>query len=146
MMDKIRENLYLGSISDNKKFNGTKICVLEHDEWDRYKIDSETIVIPIIKTKGFTDRPWKYQNIINEINLNAVVDVAHTYISKNVPVLIHCEIGKERSPLAVMYYLHKYEGLTMIEAYEEVKRIRQKTENRLYWLNYDEKYLQEVKM
>ena len=134
MVDEIRKNLFLGRLTDNRKFDGVKICVLEHEEWNRSKIDPETIVIPIIKTKNLRLRALYYQGIANEINMDAIVRLIKEYLSKDQKVLVHCEIGKERSPLMIAYYLHKTEELPLEIAFKEVKRLHPKAVNRLYWL------------
>ena len=135
MIRKIRENLYLGSLSENRKFNGVKLCVLEHDKWDRNSITPDTIILPIIETKDLIYSPKDCKNIVNDININIGVSLIDEYIKNETPVLVHCQMGRERSALMVIYYLHKKENLDLKVAYKEVKRLKPNIQNRLYWLN-----------
>ena len=49
-------------------------------------------------------------------------------------VVVHCAMGIERSPLTVVWYLHKYEGLTLDEAYALVRKARPVAVERRYWI------------
>lgn len=133
MIVKIREYLYLGTISENMTFDGTKLCVLEHDEWNRDKITPDTIVLPIIKTADLEERPKDYQDIVDYVNIEIGYNIIDTYVSKGLPILVHCEKGRERSPLMIIYYLHRKEGISMLAAYKEVKKLKPDIANRLYW-------------
>lgn len=138
MVDEIRKNLFLGRLTENKKFDGVKICVLEHKDWNRAKIDADTIVIPIIETKDLRMRALYYQGIANKINMDAVVKLIEDYLDNDKKVLVHCELGKERSPLMIAYYLHVKEKLPLEVAFKEVKRLHPRAVNRLYWLPQEE--------
>ena len=135
MIVEVIKNLYLGTISENKRFKGAKLCVLEHDEWDRTLIDPYTIVLPIIKTKNLKNSPKFYRDIADYRNLEIGFYIIDKYLSNDLPILVHCEKGRERSPLMIMYYLYKKEGLSLLEAYKKVKILKPNIANRLYWID-----------
>lgn len=111
---------------------------MEHKDWNRAKIDADTIVIPIIETKDLRMRALYYQGIANKINMDAVVKLIEDYLDNDKKVLVHCELGKERSPLMMAYYLHVKEKLPLEVAFKEVKRLHPRAVNRLYWLPQEE--------
>ena len=49
-------------------------------------------------------------------------------------VVIHCAMGMERAPLAAVWYLHKNEGLSIEDAYEDVIGSRPIVCRREQWL------------
>ena len=49
-------------------------------------------------------------------------------------VVVHCAMGIERSPLTVVWYLNKYCGLTLDEAYALVRKARPVAVERRYWI------------
>jgi len=52
-----------------------------------------------------------------------IVDSIHTCIQKGA-VLVHCEMGIQRSPAIVAYYLMKYYNMSSDDAIEFVKNSR----------------------
>jgi hypothetical protein len=53
---------------------------------------------------------------------------------ENTKVVVHCAMGIERSPLTVVWYLHKYMCLTLDEAYALVREARPVAVERRYWI------------
>jgi hypothetical protein len=51
-------------------------------------------------------------------------------------VVLHCAMGMERAPLAVVWYLHKNEGLSIEDAYKDVIQARPIACNREKWLTW----------
>ena len=49
-------------------------------------------------------------------------------------VVVHCYMGMERSVLSVVWYLHKYEGKTIDEAYRMIENIRPIAIDRRSWI------------
>ena len=49
-------------------------------------------------------------------------------------VVVHCAMGMERSVLAVVWYLHKYQGMSMDEAYDTVGIARPIAADRRDWI------------
>ena len=140
-MNEILTNLYLGDAEDALTFDGTIICVQQNIPWEE---PDHAYWIPIIRT----DKPVTTQNEhiasagVKITILPHQLDMVARLISekRDKPILVHCRGGMERSPLAVMYYLHHYVDMTWNEAYDFVKSKRPETQNRLSWLNlsYDE--------
>ena len=50
-------------------------------------------------------------------------------------VVVHCAMGMERSPLTVIWYLHKYQGMTLDEAYAITREKRESTIDRRNWID-----------
>ena len=50
-------------------------------------------------------------------------------------IVVHCAMGMERSPLTVVWYLHKYQDKTLDEAYQIVEAARESTVDRRSWIN-----------
>ena len=143
MVSKILDHLYLGDIHDARKFDGEIICVMqelvqalepEHAYW-----------IPIIRT----NKPINDDHLIKgqdlkttalKHQLDLVAKLIHELRLAGEDVLVHCMASIERSPLTIVYYLHKYHNINYNQAYDYVKKIHPITQNRLEWLNltYDE--------
>ena len=51
-------------------------------------------------------------------------------------IVLHCAMGMERAPLAVVWYLHKNEGLSIDDAYKEVIEARPIVCRRKRWLTW----------
>ena len=49
-------------------------------------------------------------------------------------IVVHCAMGMERSPLTVVWYLHKYQNKTLDEAYQIVESARESTIDRRSWI------------
>ena len=54
--------------------------------------------------------------------------------SDDAKIVVHCAMGMERSPLTVVWYLHKYHGKTLDEAYGIVQSARESTVDRRSWI------------
>jgi len=55
--------------------------------------------------------------------------------SDDANIVVHCAMGMERSPLTVVWYLHKYQNQTLDEAYQIVKSARESTVDRRNWID-----------
>ena len=55
--------------------------------------------------------------------------------SDEAKVVVHCAMGMERSPLTVVWYLHKYQEKTLEEAYQIVQAARESTVDRRNWID-----------
>lgn len=53
---------------------------------------------------------------------------------KDKKVVVHCAMGMERSVLSVVWYLHKYVGMTVDQAYDFVKGVRPVAKDRRSWI------------
>jgi len=63
-----------------------------------------------------------------------VADHIDQCIQNGESVVVHCAMGMERSALCVMWYLHKYRGKTVDQAYEEIQDIRPIVLDRRSWI------------
>ena len=50
-------------------------------------------------------------------------------------VVVHCAMGMERSPLTVVWYLHKHHDKTIDEAYDMVQSARAVVVDRREWID-----------
>jgi len=66
--------------------------------------------------------------------LDAVALAIHHNIELGKKVLVFCKAGRERSPTAIIRYLHKYRGLSLHDAEELVRRQHEDTGNIGLWL------------
>jgi len=129
---------------DAMKFEGEIICVMQEIP----KFEKEKAYwIPIIRTKGKNPIDWDRLIGEQEVDVTAlphqldlVADLIDKNIKQNKDVLVHCMASIERSPLTIVYYLHKRKNMGYNEAYSYVKKIHPTASNRLNWLNlsYDE--------
>ena len=143
MVTKILDHLYLGDIHDAQKFEGTIICVMQ--ELVSALEPEKAYWIPIIRTRGKLNNDELIEEQDVEVvalkhQLELVCDIINKNTDQGKDTLIHCMASIERSPLTVIYYLHKHKNMGYNEAYEYVKKIHPITANRLSWLNlsYDE--------
>lgn len=138
-MDLIKGTIYLGDINDatNPDWKGDIICVLQDIEPD---VPKRALWIPIIRTSGNLNK----NDLISDQDVDVVAlrqqldlvarELEERFI-KSTPTLIHCLGGMERSPLAIMYWLHKYHNMTWNEAFDFVHDKRRVVMNRYEWLN-----------
>lgn len=70
--------------------------------------------------------------------LNKLATLMNKALTENddTKVVVHCAMGMERSPLTVVWYLHKYHDLTIDEAYERAQAVRPVVVDRRDWINY----------
>ena len=105
------------------------ISVLDlRNEYDLNKIDYEDYMDKL-KDFNYCNTPLPDHNsgrfaIAEEIN--QALDQLDQFLAKG-PVFMHCHASIERSPLISMAYLHLYEGLTLIQAYDHVNQQNTKT-------------------
>lgn len=123
-MDKIRDNLYLGSSSDGlhrkeqlKKAGITAILNVARDLTNTTTTHEEFQLYHI----GLMDGGGNYGGLFL-----AAVETLATLIKNGHKVLVHCHEGKSRSALIVAIYLVTYEGLyrDIDEAEERLREIR----------------------
>ena len=53
---------------------------------------------------------------------------------ENRKVVVHCAMGMERSVLSVVWYMHKYMGMGIDEAYEQIFMNRPIAADRRHWI------------
>jgi len=69
-------------------------------------------------------------------NLTKLATLINKVLLKNddTKVVVHCAMGMERSPLTVVWYLHKYHDKTIDEAYEMAQKARPVVVDRREWI------------
>ena len=117
----VAPGVFVGGWSDALKFAGTKFCVLDEAPDDmppatHVPIYDETMDAPLVP---------------NLDRLAAAIDAAHR---AKEPVLVFCGHGVRRSPLAAAWYLHRYQNLSLEEAYERIRAVRPKVETAKEWI------------
>ena len=66
--------------------------------------------------------------------LDKLADIINEAVKDDTKVVVHCAMGIERSPLTVVWYLYKYQNLTLDEAYALVRKARPVAVERRYWI------------
>ena len=67
--------------------------------------------------------------------LDRIAELIDWVVSKaDQSVVVHCAMGIERSVLAVAWYLHKYQDMSLDEAYDAVGKVRPIAADRKYWV------------
>jgi len=56
-------------------------------------------------------------------------------VNADAKVVVHCAMGMERSPLTVVWYLHRYHDKTIDEAYDMVQNARPVAVDRRDWID-----------
>lgn len=152
MISQITNNIYIGTIHDAIS-NPTKwdliVCVAEQnnfspEEWNDLTCQNRPFLhVPfmVYNTKDWfnDDTADIVQDCHADIKkLDFIADMltasVNSFKESQQKILINCAAGVERSPLAVMWYLHRNHGDTLEQAYEFVKFKRPIVENRLAWL------------
>ena len=129
MYNQILPNLFLGDLQDALDFdkaypNGMIIVVLEQRPPNE---PFRSIHYPILSSSSH----------VHSKQLDRLNKIIDSIISSNIPLLVHCAAGIERSPLVIVYYLVKTKGLTLEDAYTFVKKIRPQISDRSNWLKID---------
>ena len=121
--NEIVSGIYIGDITSDTDFDGDRICVLEN------ACANGCEHFPILQI-GSDGQPFA-----SSINLDRVADRVEQSLINNRKILVHCGAGVERSPLSVVWYLHKKKNLTIEEAYKFVMLKRPEAQDRRVWLS-----------
>lgn len=103
-MNEIIPRLWIGSKYDvDAGVDGfSPLCVLEsRPSW----VDPRTIHIPILEISAIQLPNGTHVATAIVPQLEAVAVMIDALMHRDLPVLVHCYAGVERSPLAVMWYL-----------------------------------------
>lgn len=148
MVSEIIDKLFIGTLYDciNAKPNeyGLIICVAELNNFSK---EEKELLLSENKTifyMPFVDYSKAGPNLEHsraklEV-LEHINEMIEYHLDRDRKVLVHCASGVERSPLAVIWYLHRYLQFNLEEAYGYVKRKRPIIENRLEWINEQAAY------
>jgi len=116
----VAPGVFVGGWSDAALFSGEKVCVREEAPEGMAHVTH----LPVYdETRGEPIRE----------NLDRVADVIDTARANDRPVLVYCGHGVRRGPLAAAWYLHRYEGLTLDEAFARIAAVRPQIEPVTKW-------------
>lgn len=125
----ILPGLYLGDAQDALRFKGIVISV--HEDHDT--VPPHGIHLPILKPYD-----WRDPNGVAAVDMRALertIAAIKAHHGAGRQVLVHCYAGIERSPLTIVYYLHKFgHAKTIPEAYAFVMAKRPIVQDRQSWL------------
>lgn len=124
----ILADLFLGDAQDARHFDGIVISVHE----DKDTVPVHGINLPILKPYD-----WKDPDAVIEADLGALeraIATIHEHRAAGRRTLVHCYAGIERSPLTMVYYLHRHHGKSISEAYDFVRAKRPIVQDRQSWL------------
>jgi len=117
----VAPGVYLGGWNDAVKFQGQKFCVLDEapdgmPSATHVRIYDEAKDAPIVP------------------NLDRLASEMNAARRANQPVLVFCGHGIRRSPLAAAWYLHRYEKLSLADAYARIRSVRPRVETAAEWI------------
>ncbi len=131
MASEILPGLWIGTYRDSYAWKGFAICVLE----ERFSELPKTVAhVPILDPDGFDGGDGSSLRAVYA-QLEAVNDLVDAALARKDTVLVCCGQGIERSPLAVVWYLHRRKGMTVTQAYALVRSKRPEVQERLEWLH-----------
>lgn len=108
--DEILPNLYLGDGKDLADFQGEVVYVRED--------------IPLKSRPDARWIPFHRDGRADTAKLDEAAAAIDELLRNGDRVFVHCGAGTKRSPLAVAWYLHRYKGMTIDEAYTFIQTRR----------------------
>ena len=108
--DEILPNLYLGDGKDLAEFHGDVVYVRED--------------IPLKSRPDARWIPFHRDGKADTAKLDEAAGAIDELLRKGDRVFVHCGAGTKRGPLAVAWYLHKYKGMSIDEAYTFIQHKR----------------------
>lgn len=108
--DEIFPNLFLGDGKDLAEFKGSVVYVRED--------------IPLKSRPDATWIPFHRDGRADTGKLDEAAAAIEAMLARGDRVFVHCGAGTKRSPLAVAWYLRKYKGMTLDEAYSFIQARR----------------------
>lgn len=121
MFDKIIENLYLGDADtyDKQQFALIVNCCPEINV--NYADSNKVVRINVYDDIGDNEK------LVSQIFIKQVLEKIHVYRLRNMPVLVHCAMGIQRSATIVACYLLRY-GEQKMSVAETIMFIQSKRE------------------
>jgi len=120
MISQITDDIYIGDKEDAERAEGLKrICVHEN---------------PIVLVSTDIHIPFVYCERASIEMLDLIYQTIESLLAQGDKVLVYCHMGIERSPLAVVWYLHKKYAMSIEEAYQIVLPRRKQAMDRRQWL------------
>lgn len=128
VVSKILGPVYVSSYVGAKDFEGQVVFVHHDIQWY-----TKGLHIPLLSKRpnSYTDRSGAKVNLENLYLLQNIIE---EHFKNNLPILVHCKGGIERSPLTVVNWLVAKHGLSFDEAYAYTKSKRHVIEDRRIWM------------
>lgn len=117
----VAPGLFVGDWKDARAFGGTRFCVL--DEAPTH-LPAGTHIPIIRKDTGRPDRR----------NLDHLASEILRARRRGEDVLVYCGHGVRRSPLAIAWFLHVDQGVSLEAAYDRIQAVRPQVERPQDWL------------
>ncbi len=108
--DEILPNLFLGDGKDLAEFGGSVVYVRED--------------IPLRSRPDARWIPFHRDGKADTARLDEAAAAIDELLGQGDRVFVHCGAGTKRSPLAVAWYLHKYKGMSIDDAYTFIQTRR----------------------
>ena len=120
----VAPGVFVGGWKEAVGFAGARVCVLDErpSELDGW---SDTAHVPIYDPDA--DGP-----IVR--NLDRVAALVHEARALGRPALVFCGHGVRRGSLGGAWYLHRFAGLTLAEAFDRVAAARPQIERPVEWM------------
>ena len=128
-MNEIIDHIFVGTLEDAVQTASTYpdwiiLCVLEQRPANE---PACAIHVPLLEISP--DGP-----VINQIRLEIACDIIDNAYTNGYNILVHCQMGIERSPLTVAYWLATRQYISLDNAYKILKLQRPVVEDRRSWL------------
>ena len=123
MLYKIIDNLYLATYTDAQNFSPENAFIVNCTK-DLPMVSSQGIRIAVDDNGDNTE----IKNMF--LAFNDTVEIIHDKISKNIPVVVHCLAGIQRSPTVIAAYLMAKHNFTLENS---IILIRSKKPNAFFW-------------
>lgn len=120
----VSPGIFVGGWKDAESFAGARFCVLDERPPELDSMPG-TAHLPIYD--GAKDAP-----IV--AHLDRVADLVHEAHARGTPALVFCGHGVRRGSLAGAWYLHRYEHLSLQEAFDRVEAARPQIERPEEWM------------
>lgn len=118
--DEILPNLYLGDGKDLAEFQGEVVYVRED--------------IPLKSRPNARWIPFHRDGRADPAKLDEAAATIEELLRQGDRVFVHCGAGTKRSPLAVAWYLRRYKGMSLKEAYAFIQAKRPIVQDMSNWL------------
>lgn len=122
MPTEILPNLFLGDLTDAQAWTGLNISVLDIRS---ELLPGNVLNIPILAQD---------EDRASHRALESVAYAIDRGLQGDAKVLVSCGQGIERSPLAIVWFLYRYRGYSISNAYALVVEKRPQVQRREHWI------------
>ena len=142
-MDEIIPNLWVGSLGDAISERKKILIDVRWPNEIQLQPYTNRVGVAIPTTYPVYDSDKDVRTIeASPFAMVIVADLIKEHI-KHMPILVHCVIGVDRSPLTVACYLVRHHGLSLNDAYKLVETMHPETHRHEDWLpHYWKKFIE----